>query len=239
MLKILWSTIAILSVAHMLALLALIGYLAGTDRLDRDRVDEVHGIFVQTISQVQQEEKAAEEEAQVIADQEAWLAQLDEANMGVEQRLVRLQKQEELLKQKLARAEKDRKYLENQVMSGLKEVEKSRTALAEERATFEAEIKRQQDLMNDEQFQKMIDIMKGMAPEQLKGELDVYIQQGEMDRVVDIINAFDKRTATKLFAQYTTPEDRVLAADLLVRLKERGQYASGGAGGSDAAPGDG
>lgn len=220
--KTLWATISIIAVAHMLAILALVAFLLGTDRIDRQRFDQVRSIFVTTIAQETAEAEAKAEVEKIKADEQKWLNSLDDANTGIDGRIERLEKQDDLINAKNERFNEDRKQHEAVLNNKLKEIAKQLAILDRERKAFQDEVERQKQLVQDVQFQKMVGILKGLPAEQLKTELDVYIQKGEIDRVVDIINAFDKRTSSKLFEQYQTPEDQILAADLLVRLKELG-----------------
>ncbi|MBL1218262.1 MAG: hypothetical protein D8M59_12295 [Planctomycetes bacterium] len=220
--KAMWTAISILCVAHMLALVGTLGYLAGTGRLSRPRVEAVRDVFVMTVADQQAQEEQAAEEARTLAEEQARLARLDDANLGVEHRINRLQKQEELLRGKLTRAEADRKQLELALEQRLRDLEQASAQLQEERDLFRKELDRQAKLRSDEQFQKTISILKGLPSEQLKAELDVYMARDETEWVVDIIDALDKRTAQKLFEEYESPADLEVAADLLVRLKERG-----------------
>lgn len=218
----LWTAISILCVAHMLALTGLLGYLAGTGRLSRPRIEAVRDVFALTVADQQAQEEQAAEKARATAEEAARLARLDDANLGVEHRINRLQKQEELIRGKIDRAEADRRQLEQALEQRLRDLERASAELKQQRTAFRNEVERQAKLRRDEQFQKTINILKGLPPAQLKAELEVYLARDDAEWVVDIIDALDKRTAQKLFEEFTTPTDLKVAADLLVRLKERG-----------------
>ena len=220
--KTLWNAIAVMSVAHVGALLAFVGFLAGTDRLNRARIEEIRSILAPTIAEAAAADEAAAAEAAQRAEVERRLASLDEPAVGVEARNVALGTTEALVRERLMRAEQDLQNLQRFLDQRMREIETARRRFEEERDAFFAERQRLIDLQGDEQFRKMVDILKGLPAADVKAKLDVYLSEGKIDFVVDILDALDKRTAQNLLKEYQGDAENAVAADLLERLKDRG-----------------
>jgi len=231
--KTLWSIISILAVAHLLALAGFIGFLAGTERLSRDRLEAARDLFLPTLA----EEQAAFEEAAKAQDEAggagagaeggeptsaATGAEQHSPGGGAEQRARRFKTVDELLREREMRFEEDRKHLARTLADEYAKLEREWEELRAQRESFQQEIERQRALREDEQFRKMVEILKGLSGEELKAKFDAFLAAGDTALVVDILDAFDKRTAQKVMKEYETEEENALAADLLVRLKDRG-----------------
>lgn len=215
--KTLFTTLGIISVANLLAIIGFVGFLAGTDRLNRARIDEVRGILAPTITEVAQLEE--EENADSEADTDE--PDVDVANEGVESRNKLIRTTEEILREKNIRAQQDLENMKRYVDRRLQDIESAQTKLDEERQEFDAEVKRVQALRADEQFQKVVNTFKGIGAEQQKALLDQYLAQGKDELALDILDALDKRTMQKLFKTYDAGPDVATATDLLERLKNR------------------
>lgn len=229
--KTIWSVITILAIAHMLSLIGFIGYLAGTDRLNRDRIDAVRAIFVPTIAE--DAASAAEEEASnetgddadpllLSTDSTAGESGHERPGAGSEDRYKRLQTVDDLLRERQLRFEKDREHLKQTLEEENRKLQKGWDDLHAEQAAFQRELDRQRSLREDEQFQKMVGILKGLSGKELKGKFDAFLADGNMDLVIDVLDAFDSRTAQKVMKEYKSDEENALAAELLRRLKDRG-----------------
>ncbi len=219
-----WNVLSILAVAHLLALLGFVGFLAGSDRLNEERIETIRDLLAVTVSA----ETAAREEAARLAEQEAQRAEADrppQGNPGSEVRLQQTANSEALLQEQTLRSLQNAANIETYLNNLRAEIEQKAKDLEEARAAFRAEVARQQELQADEQFAKVLETFKGLPAEQQKAHIDELLSRGNEDFALDLLNALDKRTAQKLFGEYQTPEEITLAADLLTRLKERGVSA--------------
>ncbi len=228
------TIIAVLAVAHMAAILGFVGYLAGTDRVNRDRLEAVRDIFALTVT----DEQAAldAEAATLAANGSVPNGVLDQGNgagggsempgSGSTSRIERLKTNDDLMREREMRLEKDREILKRSLESENRKLQTARDDLARQEAAFDAKIEEQKRLREDEQFQKMVSVMKGLKPKDLKAKFDAYIADGKIELVVNILDSFDPRTAIKLIGEYKTDEENMLAAELLQRLKDRGLTAT-------------
>jgi len=55
----------------------------------------------------------------------------------------------------------------------------------------------------------------------------LFLAQGKMELVIDILDAFDARTSQKVMKEYKTAPENALAAELLEKLKDRGMVPAG------------
>lgn len=220
--KTIWTAVSIIAIAHILAFLGFVGYLAGTGRIDRDRIDQVKAIFTPTIAAQQQTEadaKAKAEQARIEAEKKA---RLDIANPGVEARTNEFQTISQMTQEKIDRANRDLQSMQQFIDTKLADVEKREKDLDAREQAFKNEVNRVKKLQSDEQFQKTVTLMAAMKPQDLKSKLDVYLTENKTDLVVDILDALPSRNASKLLGLYQSQSDNVVAANLLLRLKDRG-----------------
>ncbi len=237
------KVITIVAIAHLLALIGFIGFLIGTNRLNRERVDAVRDIFMVTIP-----DEVAAKEAEVKVDEEKKQAAMMESlkddpllpvlypdgpdmggamGLNSEQRSARMASEDELLREREMRFTKDQEHLKRTLEEENRKLQKGWDDLRANQAAFQAEIERQRKLRDDEQFQKMVSILKGLPAKDIKGKLDAFLAQKKMDLVIDILDAFDARTSQKVMKEYKSVAENALAAELLERLKDRGMVASG------------
>ncbi len=222
--KTLWNIMSVIAIAHLLALIGFGGFLFQSDRISRDRLEAVRAVFQPTLA----EEQAALDQA--VKDGTASVEGVstingngsEEPSAGVAQRIKQLQTVEELVRERELRFDRDRQLLMSTLSIEHRKLEQERVELDAERTAFTEMIQHQKELREDEQFQKMVDILKGLSGKDLKAKFDALLQDGKMETVVDIIDAFDKRTAQKVLKEYQTAEENILAADLLIRIKDRG-----------------
>ncbi len=220
--KLIWNLIAVLAIANLLGIVGFVGYLFNTDHLDQNRVQHIREMLSTTITEEAATTAATQEDARIKAEENAYLVSLDDPSEGVEERTQRIRRTDEVLLEQRRRFEQDRKNIERIIEARMNEVESKWDELIAARTQFRDEVERQRQLVEDEQFQKTVDILKGLSGEDLKGKVDALLADGQIDYVVDLLNAFDKRSAQKLMKEYQSQTENKLAADLLMRLKERG-----------------
>jgi hypothetical protein len=220
--KTIWSVISVVSVAHLLAILAFMSFLIGTGRFDRARAESTRDIFRLSIAEQKEiDDAAAAEEAARIA-QEEYEARLDAPNEGAETRINELRALDELLQEKWARMEFELASLQKSLEMQRQALDDRETDLQSEREQFEAERQRLTSLNSDEQFQKMVETFKGLDPEQQKSLIQKYLDDGDEQLAIDILDSLDKRTAQGVIEQFDSEEEIQTAAHLLKRLKDRG-----------------
>lgn len=222
--KTIWTIISIIAVANVLALVGLVGWLKSSDRIDVARMREVRQFFAKTVTQQRAEEaeaKAKEEAAKKEAEEQA---KRSEPPVRADEKLeVRLRESQA----DVVRLEGVRRDV--QVLRDT--LSRERQALDEERAKFEAERKawaKMRDdalkLETDEQFKKTLGTLEALKPDKAKTTLDELIKSNNREQVVAYLNAMQDRTRTKIVDEFIKSDPK-LAADLLERLRTKGQLA--------------
>jgi len=223
--KALWNVISIFLVIHLIAAIVFVGWLRSSDRLDRDRLDSVVGMFRVTVSdeQTRLEEAAAaeEKERQVMHD----LARLEEVAQGltsVDDRLRTSHEDEEVGLQKL-------EWTKRAIEDLLQNLEKTKAELARQkkqnqadREAFEKAVAEKTTMLADESFQQAVKLYENIDPELAKKSFLELIKQDKEDHVVDYLAAMQLRKAAEVLGQFEGPKDIAVATRLIQRLRERG-----------------
>ncbi len=223
--KALWPAISILAIAHLITLLGFVGFLSLTDRLSRDRLDEIRSILATTLTEEQAQADAARKAEEQAAIEAQKLAEQDLANAGAEARNERFRTMEQAQQEIVGRARRDLEAINQLIALRLAEVERREAELALREKNVLDAIERDRTLAKDEQFQKTVALLAGLKPDDLKAKVDVYLTDERYDFVVDLLEALPARTASKLLSLYADDTDNRLAANLLLRLRDRGTGA--------------
>ncbi len=223
--KLLWPAVSIVAIANLLALLGFVGFLVATDRIDRARLNRIRTILAVTIAQEQAAAAAEQEAAAQEAARAKREAETDVANAGVEAREAQFRSIAQTQDEILRRARRDVQAIEQLIALRLAEVERREAELTAREAEVAKAIERDAALARDEQFRKTVTLLSGLKAEDLKAKVDVYLADGLHDFVVDLLVALPSRSASKLLSLYADETENRLAAELLLRLRERGTGA--------------
>ncbi len=224
--KSLFSALSIIAIAHLVALAGFITFLGASDRLSRERLEQIRGILAVTVTAQQEQAEQAKQAEQQAAEQAQQEAQTDVANAGVESRNERFRTIEQAQQEIVSRAQRDVEAINQLIELRLAEVERREAELARREQEVLDAIERDRTLAKDEQFQKTVTLLAGLKPDDLKAKVDVYLADERYEFVVDLLEALPARTASKLLALYADQTDNRLAANLLLRLKDRGTGAA-------------
>ncbi len=222
MLRAAWTAIAVLAVAHLLALGGFVGWLAATDRLSAERVEAVRRLFVETVPE-EQARLAREERERASAELAAAHERLPQGPpLTGEQTLgVRLAVSE-MDRQRLARMEREKRDIQESIDRRMAELQAAREQLERERRSFDALRNNLRQIEGDEQFRKSLAVLETVKAEDAKAMLSELLVQGETDKVVAFLNAMQERTRAKVMAEFVDAGETRVAADLLERLRTFG-----------------
>ena len=218
-----WSAISFMAFANMVAVLAIVGWLVVGGRVDRDRVHRIRAVFAETVAAERSRVEEAEQ-ARVAAEQAAAaeakaregapIPVADAMDMRVqrnadeEQRLERLRKEVKLLQDAIAR---DQRKIDADIAT-LEQRERAFNALRDE-------IKRTE---GDGQFKKAVAVLEGMEAGDATTILTELMSRDEETQVVAYLNAMQDRKRTAILNELVTMGQAGVAADLLERLRTRG-----------------
>lgn len=225
MVRSLWLILAILAIAHVLAIGGFVGWLVATDRLDRDRVEKVRAILAQTITQEKSAEDAAQK-ARVEAERAATEGALPEhgARTAAEMAALKLEVSE-VDRQKIAEVKSQIDALRLAMQNERSQLDRERAAFEAERSAFEGMRQRLTEIEGATQFRKAVATLEGMKAEDARTTMAELVQRGEKEQVVAYLDAMDERLRTRVLTEFITRGDAPLAAELLERIRTKGLTA--------------
>ena len=216
-----WIILSTLALANMLALAVVVGWLASTDRLSRERIDAVREIFVQTAAQ----EEVNEADMVRQAEEAAVLAEVERKKglppLTAEQRLDLVREDADLTQQRTERTRRETQDLINTLMVQQSRLQQERVQLTAEREAFESMRAKITALEGSEQFQKALKIYQTIKPDVASAMLMELVNRNEIDQIVAYFNAMPPRTASRIITELKK-NSSALAADLVERLRVHG-----------------
>ncbi|MCC6321601.1 MAG: hypothetical protein IT438_09235 [Phycisphaerales bacterium] len=223
--KRLWMMISTLAIANVLAIGGLLGWLHFTDRLSRDRFESVRQMLKVTLTQEAKDkadDAAAAEAAKVKADADAKAAAPPETAAD---RIVERQLQSEKELQQVRRKQQELENLKGFVLRQIADLEQREAQLQKQRAAFEAERKRIAETEATEQFKSALATLESQRPRDARLMLAALMTSNQTDQVVSYLARMDEGKRGKVIAEFVKDQPAV-AADLLERIRTRGQVAS-------------
>lgn len=162
--KTLWTVVAVLAVANMVALLGFVGWLKASDRLDVERVKQVREMFSRTVTadraalaaeaaRVDEERKKAEEEAKA-----------SRPPLTAAERLAAVIQATELDEQRVERLRREIQDLQKRIVDGEAKLAADRRTFEQERDAFLASSRREREQAADAQFQKTLGVIQSLKP---------------------------------------------------------------------------
>jgi len=216
--------IALLAVIHVLALGGLAGWLAATDRLNRDRAEQVVEMLATTIEQAEQQRQAeqrkhAAEQAQ--RNRQARIANIGEAGSAAEQ-LAEQRKQNEVLLRRLERTRSEIQVLRDSLALARRRMEDQRDKLVEQKRTLEKRLETIEKQLNDDGFKRAVALYESIPPDQAKQMFLQLMEQNHTDQVVMYLEAMKPRKAAGVLREFEQGPEIARAVELTERLRARG-----------------
>lgn len=220
--KLLWSVVSFLAIAHLLAIAMFVTWLWQSNRLDAERLTTVRELFALTIPDA---ERAAE------AEREAALLELEEAVAEQRRRspplpsglsVGQLAAIEEMEHRSRRSLEQERAMFREQIVAAQVRVDEREARLREERERWEAFAAEQRERRESEQFEKAVRQYESVRPRQGKEMLMELIANGQMEQAVAYLDAMNDRSASRILGEFKTDAEIRLATELLEQLRTFG-----------------
>ncbi len=219
--KTLKRSILVILVLNLIAMLAGMGWLLSSGRVNKDRVVELTQIFGEPVT-VQQARLDAEQRAQQAAEDAKPRALPAMALNSDERNLVRV----EMTQVDIARLERMKREVQDLQLT----LRKERTDLLREQEQLERELEafqamrtRLSDLEGGKQFKKALATLTGMAPKDAKTVLTELLNtQSKYEEVISYLSAMDDRARTSVMTEFVKAGEEQLAANLLESVRLRG-----------------
>lgn len=222
MIRTIWTIVTTLALANLLAILAVVAWLGVSGRLDADRIEQLRGMFQETVSQEQArlEEEAKAAQAAEAEEQEAAAAKLPP--ISAEDRLAMQSQYDAVMLQSLERTRRTLEDMRRTLEKERAELDADIAAFQAEKTAFETMRERIAKIEGDEQFSKALTLYQSLQPKDAANALKELYDRGDVEQVVAYLDAMESRKASKIVAQFDPP----VAADLLERLRTRGLVAA-------------
>ncbi|MFA7237467.1 MAG: hypothetical protein WC058_11430 [Phycisphaeraceae bacterium] len=223
--KTLFKIAAGVAIINVLAAAGLLGWLIGTHRMNRARVDKVAAIFSPTLEQEkarEEEETKKAEELKTQAQTQARLSGLDGSGSAAE-RLVEEQQRNELLLRQLERTRQDIKSLSDNLMLTRTRMEREKSELLTARTELTVRLDEMEKRLNDAGFKKAVALYESLPAKQVRAMFDDLMTRGKTEEVVAYLEAMQPRKAAGVLKEFGADAGTVArAVELTERLRARG-----------------
>lgn len=223
--KSLWNILSAFVMVNLLAVAALLVWLATSGRLSQQRVDQVIDTFRPTIAQAQ----AAAEQAQRSQDEklqaEQDLVRLERVSKGpttFADRLRDQQEGQEIAAQKLAWMRSTIASLTHRLENDKTQVKKLKAELDAAQAAFDNAVQARAARQNNQDFQIAVRMYEQLEPDQAKSMFKELLKQGNEGQVIDYLASMQLRKAAAVLREFQDEEELIEATNLIQRLRERG-----------------
>lgn len=228
--KSLWTIISIIALANLLAIVGLVAWLAGTKRLDMDRVGEIKELLTTPVDQVEQPEADDGAAGTDDAPLEPGVMPFAAAPSEILAARLELSTIDEMRRDRLARETAD---LRRAHVLERERLDRQWAELTAARTAFEEEVRKARETDGAAQFQKAVEVLNKQRPAEAAAVLTSLMRQGVdtadgsdpfeagKRQVISYINAMEDRPRNALIAQFAK-DDAQLAAELLEGLRTRG-----------------
>jgi flagellar motility protein MotE (MotC chaperone) len=220
--KHLWSAISFLAVVHLLAMAMFVGWLWQSNRLSRQRVDDLKALFAPTL-----EEEQAARDAQAEVDEQARLdaaeqARADNPPGSSADMITQVNLIEETQSQALQRLQEEVNAHQRMLRQRAQALDARETALDARDTAWREANQAQLARATDEQFQKTVALYSTVPAKQAKQMLLMLVAGNGMDQAVAYVNAMNPRTAAKIIKELKSEPEVQLATQLLENLRTFG-----------------
>ncbi len=223
--KTIWTIVSVLALANMLVVLGVVGFLAGTGRLDRGRVESVRQVFKETIAAqaARAANEAIEAEAQrKVAEDAAKPPREPATASGVN--AIRIAMTEAEVQQIKARMQ-ELTILKDTLRQEREALDRDWEALRAAQRTFDGNRRRIAEREGAAQFKKTLGILEKLSASDVAQTLTVMLgaapERPGKDQVVSYLNAMSTKVRPDVIAEFVRA-DPALAAELLEAIRTHG-----------------
>lgn len=223
--KTLWNAFSILLMLHLLAALAMVGWLNATNRLDRDRAVQAYELFKPTLAEEEVkiekiEELAAQNREQV--ERESYLEQVAAGPTTIADRLSTEERDTDVALHRAQRLEREVRSVQALLENAKELLAKKRKEFDTERQAFDKKVAQMTQRRRDEDFQRAVSTVEKLKPEQAKQFLQELLVQGKKDEVVEYLATMELRRSAAVLRKFTSPDEITTAAALIQGVRDRG-----------------
>lgn len=219
------TALLLLLIFHLLAAGGFIGWLYASDRINRDRIEQVIDLFQPTLAEQRAAEKAAAEQQEAEAVAEAEQERLEAVSEGAVSAAALVERRQtinELVNERMDKLDNDIGRLRQQMVSRERELAQQMEEFEAEAEAFEEAREAFLERTDDEDFERTVDLLQRQPPRQVKDIFLRYMEEGETGRVVDYLKAMRPAAAADVMTEFRGAEELEAAAELVRRLERHG-----------------
>ncbi len=221
--KMLWQVMSIVAVVHLVGALGLAGFLAGTNRLSRERLIDAMGLFALTIDQAEAVEAQAEAKAGQADAEAARLARASGLGpASAAEKLAAQRERDEMMLRQLERTRREIEDLHRNLQLTRSRMEREKQQLLAARNEAVARFEAIQAQLDDEGFRTAVQLYEQLPAKQVKQMFLAIMQQHETDQVVAFLEAMQPRKAADVLREFKDVHEVPRAVELMERLRARG-----------------
>jgi len=224
MMRTLFNVVAVLAILHIVAGLGFVGWLAGTGRLNKQRLVDTRNVFALTVEQEkekQAEEAEKAEQTRIEAERQARLSGVGGLASTADQLREEEQRNEILLRQ-LERTRREIEALSDNLTLARQRMERQHEDLLAAKEQLEDRIQQIESRLNDEGFKKAVTLYETLPSKQVKQMFIELMTADQTDEVVAYLEAMQPRKAAGVLKEFKERDEVDLAVELTQRLRERG-----------------
>jgi hypothetical protein len=220
----------VLAIAHLLAVVAFVGWLFGTGRVDAERLSRVRGIFAAPVAVEAKERRKAEEEAELAMADEEFARKLRELPFESADRADTTIRSREQIALALRRFHDETQRMREQLARDGSDLDAREIAFNARVDAWEKSIEAEKQRRTDEQFRKAVKLVEAMPPKQGKQWMLELYGSGQTETAVSYLDAMSASKAANLLKSFTGEEETKVATILLERVRMLGLESEARAG---------
>ena len=217
-----WTVMSVVCFLNLMALLAAVGWLANSGRLDQRRLLEVRELLLETTAQRDERERSDADEVERLQAQQRADEVAQNPPMGAEERLAVRLMRSQADEERLRRLRREVEDLQASISRQRRLLDQERAKLLADETAFLTQRERIVELEGDDQFRKALVVFETLKAGEAKEAMDALLASGKRDEVVAYLNAMEDRARSKVIAEFIKAADAPLAAQLLEDLRVRG-----------------
>lgn len=219
--KILARVVIVMAVLNLAAILAGVGWLIASGRLDMDRARELAGTLGETIAE--EDARLAEEQREREAEEAQQKAEeVPEIGMTADELNTVRVELTQIDRDRLERMEREIEDLRATLRRERLLLDQERDEFEDEKQAFRAMRERITANQDDEQFKKALNTLSRMAPEDVMKSLDATIEAGDRAVVVSYLSEMGDRIRKNVLSEFVDDGRPELAAELLDAVRRHG-----------------
>lgn len=224
--KVLFKAAIVVALLNLFSVLGVLGWLAATDRMSKDRALRLGDLFAPTVAQEKQavaSEQAKREADSVAAAANAKLAELPKSAASTidDRRQIG-----EISQQASMRLRDELRLLQAQLERRQGELDAAKLALDVKEKTYQQRLAEMGQAASTAQFKQALAALEAQEPPDAQKVLAALIQTERRDQAISYLASMNPRVRAAIVTEFIAADQR-LAADLLEELRTRG-LAPGG-----------